>query len=136
TVTRCPMATSRGSRGCGDWPSADATDPVRRGLRCRAATVVRRIVVGRDARTGALRREVGPTGIKVIDKGKVHQDHAVAVRGVVAMLLDRPSAEGPQGANLAPRPFQPTDWEHLGRLDGIDTSPGAIGREFGDKRED
>src|SRR5439155_7694995 len=30
--------------------------------------------------------EVGPSGIKVIDKGKVHQDHAVAVRGVVASL--------------------------------------------------
>jgi hypothetical protein len=30
--------------------------------------------------------EVGPTGIRVIDRGHVHQDHAVAVRGVVAML--------------------------------------------------
>src|SRR5262249_28950585 len=28
--------------------------------------------------------EVGPTGVRVIDKGSVHQDHAVAVRGVVA----------------------------------------------------
>src|SRR5258708_15556084 len=26
--------------------------------------------------------EVGPSGIRVIDKGAVHQDHAVAVRGV------------------------------------------------------
>ena len=30
--------------------------------------------------------EVGPTGVRVIDKGSVHQDHAVAVRGVVAGL--------------------------------------------------
>lgn len=30
--------------------------------------------------------EVTPTGIRVTDKGKVHQDHAVAVRGVVAAL--------------------------------------------------
>jgi hypothetical protein len=30
--------------------------------------------------------EVGPTGVKVTDRGKIHQDHAVAVRGVVADL--------------------------------------------------
>jgi hypothetical protein len=30
--------------------------------------------------------EVGPTGVRVIDRGKIHQDHAVAVRGVVAGL--------------------------------------------------
>src|SRR5207249_8490249 len=30
--------------------------------------------------------EVGPQGVRVIDRGKVHQDHAVAVRGVVASL--------------------------------------------------
>lgn len=30
--------------------------------------------------------EVGPSGVKVLDRGKVHQDHAVAVRGVVASL--------------------------------------------------
>ena len=28
--------------------------------------------------------ELGPTGVRVIDRGQVHQDHAVAVRGVVA----------------------------------------------------
>ena len=33
--------------------------------------------------------EVGPQGVKVIDRGKVHQDHAVTVRGVVAMLAQR-----------------------------------------------
>jgi hypothetical protein len=30
--------------------------------------------------------EVGPQGVRVIDRGKIHQDHAVAVRGVVATL--------------------------------------------------
>ena len=30
--------------------------------------------------------EVGPQGARVIDRGKVHQDHAVAVRGIVAAL--------------------------------------------------
>ena len=35
--------------------------------------------------------DLGPTGVKVIDRGQVHQDHAVAVRGVVAMLLGGPS---------------------------------------------
>ena len=30
--------------------------------------------------------EVGPQGVRVIDKGSVHQDHAVGVRGVVASL--------------------------------------------------
>lgn len=30
--------------------------------------------------------EVGPRGVKVTDKGSIHQDHAVAVRGVVATL--------------------------------------------------
>lgn len=36
--------------------------------------------------------EVRPQGVKVIDKGKIHQDHAVAVRGVVAALA-RPEPE-------------------------------------------
>jgi hypothetical protein len=30
--------------------------------------------------------EVGPTGVRVIDRGAVHQDHAVVVRGLCAML--------------------------------------------------
>lgn len=33
--------------------------------------------------------EVGPQGVRVIDRGKIHQDHAVAVRGVVAMLAGK-----------------------------------------------
>jgi hypothetical protein len=33
--------------------------------------------------------EVGPSGIRVIDRGAVHQDHAVAVRGVCAQLHPR-----------------------------------------------
>lgn|SRR5215831_41840 len=34
--------------------------------------------------------ELGPTGIRVVDRGAVHQDHAVAVRGVVAALAIAP----------------------------------------------
>lgn len=46
--------------------------------------------------------EVGPTGAKVVDRGKVHQDHAVAVRGVVASL--RQTGEGfVMAANLSER---------------------------------
>jgi hypothetical protein len=30
--------------------------------------------------------ELGPSGVKVIDKGRIHQDHAVVVRGIVAGL--------------------------------------------------
>jgi hypothetical protein len=37
--------------------------------------------------------EVGPAGVKVIDRGKIHQDHAVAVRGVCAMLA-APARQG------------------------------------------
>jgi hypothetical protein len=33
--------------------------------------------------------EVGPHGVRVVDRGRVHQDHAVAVRGVVAGLQRR-----------------------------------------------
>jgi hypothetical protein len=37
--------------------------------------------------------EVGPQGVRVIDRGAVHQDHAVAVRGVVAQLFTAASAQ-------------------------------------------
>ena len=37
--------------------------------------------------------ELTPSGLRVIDKGSVHQDHAVAVRGVVAGLMMRPALE-------------------------------------------
>jgi LmbE family N-acetylglucosaminyl deacetylase len=40
-----------------------------------------------------LRVDLGPQGVRVIDKGRVHQDHAVAVRGVVAALATRRSSE-------------------------------------------
>lgn len=33
-----------------------------------------------------LYEEPGPAGVRVVDKGRAHQDHAVAVRGVVASL--------------------------------------------------
>jgi hypothetical protein len=35
---------------------------------------------------------LGPQGVRVIDKGRVHQDHAVAIRGVVAGLTTRRSS--------------------------------------------
>jgi hypothetical protein len=38
--------------------------------------------------------EVTATGVKVIDRGAVHQDHAVAVRGVVAALTTRAQCDG------------------------------------------
>ena len=38
--------------------------------------------------------EVTATGVRVLDKGKIHQDHAVAVRGVCAML--QPYVQGDQ----------------------------------------
>jgi len=34
----------------------------------------------------SLTYELGPSGIRVLDKAKIHQDHAVVVRGIVAML--------------------------------------------------
>jgi hypothetical protein len=40
--------------------------------------------------------EVGPAGVRVIDKGKIHQDHAVVVRGICAGL---------QGPGLRPFGF-------------------------------
>ncbi len=49
--------------------------------------------------------EVGPTGPKVTDKGKVHQDHAVAVRGVVASL-GNVSEPVIAAANLASEPVR------------------------------
>ena len=30
--------------------------------------------------------EVGPNGVRVSDRGSIHQDHAVPVRGIVASL--------------------------------------------------
>ncbi len=73
---------------------------------------------------------LGPTGIKVVDRGQVHQDHAVAVRGVVTMLLDGPSSAIPQATNLAPTPYKPVDWEReFGRFTTGFRSPRD---EFGD----
>jgi len=48
-----------------------------------------------------LRVEVGASGAKVVDRGRVHQDHAVAVRGIVASLGQ--GCEGTvEARNLAP----------------------------------
>lgn len=45
--------------------------------------------------------EVGPSGVKVIDRGKVHQDHAVVVRGIVAMLASAALALSPEATTRA-----------------------------------
>jgi hypothetical protein len=49
--------------------------------------------------------ELGATGVKVIDRGKVHQDHAVAVRGVVAQLV-APACAEPLSYGLADTPYE------------------------------
>jgi LmbE family N-acetylglucosaminyl deacetylase len=64
--------------------------------------------------------EVGPQGARVTDRGRVHQDHAVAVRGVVASL--RAAGAGDfevLAANVAPEPrarvLDAREFELLGR---------------------
>jgi hypothetical protein len=45
--------------------------------------------------------EVGPSGVRVVDRGKVHQDHAVVVRMLAAALADRyPISRGPMLISL------------------------------------
>ena len=56
--------------------------------------------------------ELGPAGVRVIDRGQVHQDHAVAVRGVVASFSAREDgfyryAVGGFGLRDAPVPAAP-----------------------------
>ena len=49
--------------------------------------------------------EVGPSGARVADRGRVHQDHAVAVRGLCASLCQE--ADGYiAAANLSPSPVR------------------------------
>ena len=55
--------------------------------------------------------ELGSQGVRVIDRGRVHQDHAVAVRGVCASLMSKKPVD-PDFVRLclsigkdAPRPF-------------------------------
>ena len=40
--------------------------------------------------------DLGPQGVRVIDRGRVHQDHCVAVRGVVAGLTTRRPLASPE----------------------------------------
>ena len=63
--------------------------------------------------------EVGPQGVRVIDRGKVHQDHAVAVRGVVASLAQaggglflwyKAEYEKRQAAGGVREPARPLSW--------------------------
>lgn len=70
--------------------------------------------------------DVGPQGVRVTDKGKVHQDHAVAVRGVVAMVVQMGmvgAAMGPEleiiGGHMGiPAPPAPTFTELIQELRG------------------
>jgi hypothetical protein len=52
--------------------------------------------VGRAGRVLVLHLgEVGPTGVRVVDRGQIHQDHAVVVRMLVAALArQRPRWSG------------------------------------------
>lgn len=50
--------------------------------------------------------EMGPTGVRVTDRGKVHQDHAVAVRGVVAQLASAVGVGTILARNLSPVPLR------------------------------
>src|SRR5581483_7763950 len=54
--------------------------------------------------------EVGPQGVKVIDRGQVHPDHAVAVRGVVASLA-KPAHVPMRFLSLLPDTAEPTTLE-------------------------
>jgi hypothetical protein len=47
---------------------------------------------------------MGPTGVRVTDRGKVHQDHAVAVRGIVAQLATPVASLGIMARGLAATP--------------------------------
>jgi hypothetical protein len=40
--------------------------------------------------------DLGPQGVRLVDRGKIHQDHAVAVRGVVAGLTMRHHIASPE----------------------------------------
>ena len=53
--------------------------------------------------------EVGATGVRVIDRGAVHQDHAVAVRGVVAALTARAGGDATVYAIINGRLVPTTD---------------------------
>ncbi len=65
--------------------------------------------------------EVGPQGVRVLERGGIHQDHAVCVRGVVALLAQRgqyeelrflgAAAETPH----APRPRSLDFWQRRAR---------------------
>jgi len=48
--------------------------------------------------------EVGPQGARVVDRGQVHQDHAVACRGVVAALAQGASEFYVAASGLSARP--------------------------------
>ena len=77
--------------------------------------------------------QVGPTGVKVIDRGKINQDHAVAVRGVVAqlttagpsvVLASTPNFEE-RWAGLVERSRE-WEWQRASEAAAFDTAPEAL----------
>jgi hypothetical protein len=84
--------------------------------------------------------EMGPAGVRVIDRGTIHQDHAVVVRGIAAGL-NGPSRSfafycdgqtlGAEEAPQAPPPLSPVGTARLPQpepraLDGAALSPEEI----------
>jgi hypothetical protein len=66
--------------------------------------------------------EVGPSGVRVIDKGRIHQDHAVVVRGIVAGL---------SGSVLAPWAFL-SEGRWIGAVtDAVSTGITAVRQALG-----
>jgi len=62
--------------------------------------------------------ELGPMGVRVLDRRAVHQDHAVAVRGVVASLSARTLAAAP------PTEMTPAEYAEIRRaMPGLDLAP-------------
>jgi hypothetical protein len=73
--------------------------------------------------------ELGPTGVKVIDRGQVHQDHAVAVRGVCASLAQGDPLEYWHRAyewGQAHPGVDPFDWVYA-EGSGVPPAPAASG---------
>jgi hypothetical protein len=79
----------------------------------RQALVARRLVLPAHTQLREellnLTVEVTPMGVKVVDRGRVHQDHATVVRMLVARLM-RPAITGPMvWGGGGPNPSEPVD---------------------------
>jgi hypothetical protein len=67
--------------------------------------------------------EVGPTGVKVIDRGRVHQDHAVAVCGVCAQLAQQRRPVKGLPAYMSSRGDDDDSRDHEGAVVASDGAP-------------